>query len=86
MPAQRRITGEILNRVKASFRVILIRIFSGRSHLLNASAVRISGKLGFALAFMCLVLAPIAQAQQQSQQPADQELSADEIIQISTLR
>jgi len=75
-------TGEILNRVKASFRVIFIRIFSGRSHLLNASAVRISGKLGFALAFMCLVLAPIAQAQQQPQQPADQELSADEIIQI----
>ncbi|HST78775.1 MAG TPA: hypothetical protein VLN58_09835, partial [Verrucomicrobiae bacterium] len=32
---------------------------------------------------MCLVLSPIAHAQQQQQQqPPDQELSADEIIQI----
>ena len=70
-----------MDRVKALFRTLFIQHLPGRIHLLGISAVRISGKIRFVLAFMCIALAPIAHAQQQ-QQAADQELSADEIIQI----
>lgn len=73
-----------MNRVKALVRTFFSCTLSGQTHLLSPSAVRISAKLGFVLAFISLALMPFAYAQQQQQQqePADQELSADEIIQI----
>ena len=69
-----------MDRVTTSFRILFFQLVPGRIHLLGPSAVRLSAKLQFVLAFMFIVLTPIAHAQQP--QAADQELSADEIIQI----
>jgi protein involved in polysaccharide export with SLBB domain len=71
--------GDVLSRATAFFRIVSIRALLTRtaSRLTNAPS---PGRLTLALAFAFFAVLALAQSQQQPQQ--DEDLSADEIIQI----